>query len=65
MSVVDSILARFHMTWRTDPYRIVNSHGVIVQKGPHFDLSETVLKRQSAHLNAGKLAKGTGTSPEI
>jgi hypothetical protein len=44
--MVDSILARYGMTWLLDPYRIVNKNGVIVQHGPHFDVTEQVLKKQ-------------------
>lgn len=59
-SVMDALLQVHGMKFAMQPYRIINKHGVIVQK-LHFDLREDTLKAQvNLGFNAHKFKK---TSP--
>lgn len=58
--VMDSILQRYEMKFELSPARVINKHGIIVQK-QSFDLREEVLKAQE---NLGsKRVLFTRTSP--
>lgn len=58
MAIVDDILKRYEMMWELHPYRIINKHGVVVQKRC-FDLREETLKAQENRVKSfHKFQKG-------
>jgi hypothetical protein len=61
-TVVDNVLNRYGWVWKTNPYRIEDQNGTIIQYGSSFDMTPKTLNKQfNAYLDKRKSFYGTRT----